>query len=65
MKKVYLVKVPECGWDEYDSIIVVASTEEEAISMGEGFFEKHQGQITATEVNLTKSGVILTSFNAG
>ena len=65
MKKVYLVKVEDYSWDEYDSIVVVASTEEEAITMGQGFFEEEQGQITATEVDLTKSGVILTSFNAG
>lgn len=65
MKKIYLVKVEECDWDEYDSIVVVASTEEEAISMGQGFFNEEQGQITATEVDLTESGVILASFNAG
>ena len=65
MKKVYLVKSEDWDYDEYDSIVVVASTEEEAISMGQGFFNENQGQITATEVNLTKSGVILTSFNAG
>ncbi len=64
MKKVYLVKVEDYSWDEYDSIVVVASTEEEAITMGQGFFNEEQGQITATEVDLTKSGVILTSFNA-
>ena len=65
MKKVYLVNVEKYDWDEYDSIVVVASTKEEAISIGQGFFNESQGQITATEVDLTESGTILASFNAG
>ena len=79
MKKVYLVKVEKCDYDQYDSMVVIANNEEEAINLckcedydncssslfAEGFI-KSQGKITATEVDLSKnSQIILTSFNAG
>ena len=79
MKKIYLVEVEECGYDEYDSMIVIANNEQEAIDLcksedyetaesgwlSDGFI-KAQGKITATEIDLTKdSQVILKSFNAG
>lgn len=79
MKKVYLVTVEEYGYDEYDSMVVIANNEQEAIDLcksedyetaktgwlSDGFV-KAQGKITATEIDLTKdSQVILKSFNAG
>ena len=79
MKKVYLVTVEEYGYDEYDSMVVIANNEQEAIDLckSEDYetaktswlsvgFVKAQGKITATEIDLTKdSQVILKSFNAG
>ena len=80
MKKIYLVEVEKCGYDEYDSMVVIANNEQEAIDLcksedyetaengwlSDGFV-KTQGKITATEINLTtkNSQVILKSFNAG
>lgn len=79
MKKVYLVEVENCGYDQFRSMVVIANNEEEAINlckcedydncssiMWVDGFVKTQGKITATEIDLTKdSQVILKSFNAG
>lgn len=79
MKKVYLVSVEDWSYDEYDSMVVIANNEEEAINLCKckdyenatsclfsNGFVKSQGKITATEIDLTKnSQVILKSFNAG
>lgn len=79
MKKIYLVEVEECGYDQYDSMVVIADNEQEAIEMckardyesdtswGCGGFIKEQGKITAKEIDLNanNSQIILTSFNAG
>ena len=79
MKKIFLVTVEEFGYDEYDSMVVIANNEQEAINLckdedyetatsgwGSDGFVKTQGKITATEIDLTKdSQVILKSFNAG
>ena len=79
MKKVYLVTVEKHGYDEYDSMVVIADNEQEAIDLckdedyetaktgwlADGFV-KVQGKIAATEIDLTKdSQVILKSYNAG
>mgnify|MGYP003288615499 CR=1 FL=1 len=66
MKKVFIVEAEKVTWDQYDSVIVLAESEEEAIALGQGFFETDQGKISAREVDLNgQSGVIFTSFNAG
>ena len=77
MKKVYLVTVEDYGYDEYDSMVVIANSEQEAIEMckaedyddiwGCDGFVKKQGKITAKEIDLNtnNSQIILTSFNAG
>lgn len=79
MKKVYLVEVEKCGYDQYDSMVVIANNEQEAINLckSENYesdasmlfvdgFVKTQGKITATEIDLTKdSQIILKSFRAG
>ena len=67
MKKIYLVESETYAWDEFDSVVIVADNEEEALSIAidKRFFNESQGAITATEVDLTKSGVVLSSFNAG
>lgn len=77
MKKIYLVSVEEYCYDEYDSMVVIADNEQEAIEMckandyngdegWEGFIES-QGKIVAKEINLNTntSKIILQSFNAG
>ena len=79
MKKIYLVEVEECSYDQYDSMVVIANNEQEAIEMckaedyesdvswGCDGFVKEQGKITAKEIDLNtnNSQIILTSFNAG
>ena len=78
MKKIYLVEVEECDYDQYDSMVVIADNEQEAIEMckardyesdflGCDGFVKEQGKITAKEIDLNtnNSQIILTSFNAG
>lgn len=79
MKKIYLVTVEECRYDEYDGMVVIANNEQEAIEMckaedyesnsawGSDGFVKYQGKITAKEIDLNtnNSQIILTSFNAG
>jgi len=79
MKKVYLVEVEKCGYDQYDSMVVIANSEQEAINLckSENYesdasmlfvdgFVKTQGEITATEIDLTKDNqIILKSFRAG
>ena len=77
MKKIYLVTVEEYDYDEYDSMVVIANNEQEAIEMckaedynstwGCDGFVKKQGKITAKEIDLNtnNSQIILTSFNAG
>lgn len=72
MKKVFIVEAEKVTWDQYDSVIVLAESEEEAIALGQGYFETDedggtdQGKISAREVDLNGSSeVIFTSFNAG
>lgn len=79
MKKIYLVTVEKCGYDQYDSVVVIADNEQEAIDLckgsdydtaiwfsDDGYFLKSQGKITAKEIDLnSKTQVILSSFNAG
>lgn len=79
MKKVYLVEPKGYGYNQFDSMVVIANNEEEAINLckcedydnlSSGMwvdgFVPSQGKITATEIDLTKdSQVILKSFNAG
>lgn len=67
MKKLFLVEAENWDYDEYDSIIVIANSEQEAIEICDGYFLETQGEITAKEINLNtdESKVILASFNAG
>lgn len=67
MKKLFLVSVKDYGYDEYDSVIVIADSEQEAIEICKtddyetakdgflptnGYFVKAQGEITVKEINL-------------
>ena len=77
--KVFRVYVDNCDYDEFDGCIVVAESIEDVKSMmkhttkyghrtyiDDGvWFNDRQGQIKIAEVDLTRKGVILSSFNAG
>jgi hypothetical protein len=69
--KVYLVYADDWDYDDYDSIVVVAENEDNALAMAnsgyfnDSFFKKHQGEIHVKEVDLTTEHIVLTSFNAG
>lgn len=70
MKQLYIVTPETYTWDQYDSIMVLAESKEEAIKMGEDFFDGEddflpQGKVSAELVDMTKAGIIHTSFNAG
>lgn len=65
MFKVYLVESKEWNYDEYDSVVVIASNENEAIELSKDYFEEDQGELSAKEIKLDKSQVVLASFNAG
>lgn len=70
MKQLYKVTPEDCTWDQYDSIMVLAESEEEAIKIGEDFFECEdvyapQGKVSAELIDMTKTGIVHTSFNAG
>ena len=72
MKKIFIVKPERVDWDQYDGVVVLAESEEEAIALGQRYFYTdgddytNQGKISAEEVDLNGSSeVIFTSFNAG
>ena len=70
MLKLYKVEAEKWDWDQYDSIVVLAESEEDAIEIGKGWFDGEdalnpQGKITAELVNMTERGVVLSSYNAG
>lgn len=65
MFKVYLVESKEWNYDEYDSVVVMASNENEAIELSKDYFKEDQGELSAKEIKLDKSQVILASYNAG
>lgn len=65
MFKVYLVESKEWNYDEYDSVVVIASNENEAIELSKDYFKEDQGELSAKEIKLDKSQVILASYNAG
>ena len=72
MKKIFIVKPERVDWDQYDGVVVLAESEEEAIALGKEYFYTdgddytNQGNISAKEIDLNGSSeVIFTSFNAG
>lgn len=65
MFKVYLVESEEWNYDEYDSVVVIASNENEAIELSKDYFKEDQGELSAKEIKLDKSQVVLASYNAG
>ena len=72
MKKIFIVKPERVDWDQYDGVVVLAESEEEAIALGQGYFYTSeddytdQGKVSAEEVDLNGSSkVVFTSYNAG
>ena len=72
MKKIFIVKPERVDWDQYDGVVVLAESEEEAITLGQEYFDTgadgytDQGKVSAKEVDLNGlSEVIFTSYNAG
>jgi len=71
----YLIeRTDRVGYDEYDSIVVAAENEEEALEMGPNWPDKDYGGCWASKEKLIieligtttrDRDVIITSFNAG
>ena len=72
MKKIFIVKPEKVDYDQYDGVVVLAENEEEALALGQEYFNTDgedyvgQGKVSAKEVDLNGlSEVIFTSYNAG
>ena len=72
MKKIFIVKPERVDYDQYDGVVVLAESKEEAIALGQEYFYTDgedyigQGKVSAKEVDLNGSSeVIFTSYNAG
>ena len=72
MKKIFIVKPERVDWDQYDGVVVLAESEEEALALGQEYFYTDgdgytdQSRISAKEVDINGSSeVIFTSYNAG
>ena len=66
MKKIFIVKPEKIDWDQYDGIVVLAESEEEALALGQRCFYTCQGKLSAKEVDLNGSSeIIFRSYNAG
>lgn len=67
--KVFLVEANDFDYDEFDSCVVVAESEEDALKVveedGYVYFSEYQRPLRATEVSLKKRKVVDYSFNAG
>lgn len=67
--KLYLLKITESvGYDEYDAVVVSASSESDAkqVAAGHLLFDYYDVEIELiSEVSLVKRGIVLSSFNAG
>ena len=66
MKKIFIVKPGKVDWDQYDGIVVLAESEEEALALGQRCFYTCQGKLSAKEIDLNSSSeIIFRSYNAG
>lgn len=63
MKKVYLVDCEDWGADEYDSFVVIANNEKNAIELVKDKFNETQGKLFAHEILLDKEKILLGSFH--
>ena len=65
MKKIFIVKPERVDWDQYNGVVILAESEEEALALGQRCFYTEQGKVSAKEVDLNGSSkVIFTSYNA-
>ena len=70
---VYLVKASQCDYDEFDSCVVVAENEQEALNIANKstygeygcYFSQDQYPLKVEKIGLTEKGIIHSSFNAG
>lgn len=67
--KLFMVEAARCDYDQYDSFVVWANDEKQAVELAQketGYASNFKEGATATEVKKPrKSGVVLGSFNAG
>lgn len=63
MKKVYLVDCEDWGADEYDSFVVIADNEKNAIELVKDKFNKTQGKLFVHEILLNEEKILLGSFH--
>lgn len=67
--KLYLLKTNDSvGYDEYDAVVVSASSESDAKEVAKGtiLFDYYHVEISLiSEVSLVERGLVLSSFNAG
>ena len=71
---IYKVEASDFWYDDYDSIVVVAESEEHAIEIASNeenlpgynaYFRKGQYPLSAERIDLTEEGIVHASFNAG
>ena len=70
---IYKIIASECDWDEFDSCIVLAENEQEALDIAdkatynehECYFSQGQYPLKVEKIDLTEKGIIHSSFNAG
>ena len=63
MKKVYLVDCEDWGADEYDSFVVIADNEKNAIELVKNKFNETQGKLFSHEILLNEEKILLGSFH--
>jgi len=71
---IYKVEAADFWYDDFDSIVVVAESEERAVDIASNeeiphgygtHFRKDQYPLTAEKIDLTEEGIVHASFNAG
>jgi len=65
--KIFIVERNQCGWDEYDSVVVKAKNAENAQKLAiELSTDFEENDVSVTEIHLDDvEQVVLDSFNAG
>ena len=72
MLKTYKITANACGYDEYDSIAIVAESAERALQIAmesedgwQPYFCEEQYPLTVEELDLSKEQIVFTSYKAG
>lgn len=70
--RVYRITADDWDYDQFDSIVVLAESEERALEIanmkhhyGQKYFADDQYPLIVEEIDMTKEQVVLSSFNAG